>query len=161
MPDEKDKSAYLLPVDGNSEITATAVKVDELYTNLSGIPSAGVLVFLDACFSGAAREGTLAQGRGVRIQPKESILKENIIVFSATSGEETALPLKEKGHGLFTYYLLKKLQESKGDVSLLELTDYVSNEVKQQSIVVNNKSQNPKVNMSEDMEGKWQSLKIK
>jgi hypothetical protein len=57
--------------------------------------------------------------------------------------------------------LLKKLQESKGDVSLLELTEYVSNEVKQQSIVVNNKSQNPKVNMSEDMEGKWQSLKIK
>lgn len=44
---------------------------------------------------------------------------------------------------LFTYYLLKKLQETKGDVTLGELGDYIKTKVEQQSIVVNGKLQSP------------------
>lgn len=161
MPDENDKSAYILPTDGNSTMPQTALKVDDIYKKLNANPSQGVFVFLDACFSGAAREGSLAQGRGVKVRPKTNMLTGNCVVFSATSNEETAHPLKEKNHGLFTYYLLKKLNESKGDITLSELSNYIVDVVKKQSLIVNGKAQNPVVNTSPDISNSWQSLKLK
>ncbi len=160
MPDEKDKTAYMLPADGNSTISQTALKLDDLYADLALNPSKSVTVFLDACFSGAAREGSLSKGRGVRIAPNENTLTGNIIVFTATSADETALPYTDKGHGLFTYFILKKLQETRGDVSMSDLSLYVIDNVTKQSVVVNNKIQNPKINVSPSIQDKWQNLKL-
>lgn len=56
----------------------------------------------------------------------------------------------DKGHGTFTYYLLKKLQLTKGDVSLGELTDYVTQQV-ERAVVTNRKSQTPMVSPSAAM----------
>ena len=49
---------------------------------------------------------------------KQSIPTGNLVVLSAAKGVETAYSYKEKGHGLFTYFLLKKLQETQGDLTL-------------------------------------------
>jgi len=160
VPDETTKDAYLLPVDGSSEITQTAVKLDWLFAELIKYPTRQVTVLMDACFSGAARDGMLAKGRGVEIKPKENILKGNIVVLSAASGEQTAYPYIIKGHGLFTYYLLKNLQETRGNVDLGSLSDYIIKNVTQKSVVKNNKSQTPIINVSNDVQNKWRSLKL-
>ena len=98
---------------------------------LSAVPSESVAVFLDACFSGTKREsGMLASARGVAIKVRDEAPQGNLVVFTAAQGDETAYQYAEKGHGMFTYFLLKKLQESKGDVTLGELGDYITNEVK-------------------------------
>ena len=152
MPNEADKSAYMLPTDGFSSDFETAIKLDDLYAHLNTNPSLNVTVFLDACFSGSVRDnGMLANARGVKIKPKSEQIKGNMIVFSAATGEESAYPYKEKQHGLFTYFLLKKLQETKGNVSYANLSNYIIENVKQQSIVVNQKSQTPQVNASLDI----------
>ena len=162
MPNESDKSAYLLPVDGFSSDYETAIKLDDLYNRLNANSSKSITVFLDACFSGSIRDnGMLANVRGVRIRPKNNIIKGNIIVFSATTGDETAYPYKENQHGLFTYFLLKKLQETKGDVNYESLSNYIIENVKQQSIVVNQKSQTPQVNTSIEVQNTWQTMKLK
>ena len=164
MPDEKTKSAFLLPVDGNSQNFGTAVMLSDVYSKLAEFPSASVTVFLDACFSGSTREtdGTmLADGRGVKIQPRNDILPGDLIVFSATTGDETALPYREKQHGMFTYFLLKKIQDTKGKVTLNELTNYVINHVTQQSLVVNKKSQTPQLNTSSQVQNIWQTIKLR
>ena len=71
-----------------------------------------VFVLLDACFSGTNRDGRmLASARGVAIKAKQNTPKGKMIVLSAAQGDETAHSYNEKGHGLFTYYLLKKLME--------------------------------------------------
>lgn len=160
MPDEASKSSYLLPVDGRSSQMRTAVKVDELYASLTQHPVKQATVFLDACFSGAAREGMLTSGRGVVIKPKENILSGNLVVFSAVSGEQTAHPYAEKYHGLFTYFLVKKLQETKGNVSFQELSNYIATNVNQVS-VVKGKEQTPKVNLSNDVLSNWMNFKLK
>ena len=54
----------------------------------------------------------LASARGVAIKVKQTIPVGNMVVFTAAQGDETAYPYKEEEHGLFTYYLLKKLQEN-------------------------------------------------
>lgn len=145
MPDDATRQAYLLPVDGNSTMPGSGLSTAWLYKELGEMPSASTLVLLDACFSGARRDGQMlaAQSKGVAIKPKDDVVGGNMVVFSAAQAGETAYPYMGKQHGLFTYYILEQLQQKGGYVSLGELSDYVSREVGKTSIVENDKSQTP------------------
>ena len=161
IPDEASGESYLLPVDGRGSILATGYSLKKLYDFLGGLAAKNVIVLMDACFSGAVRSGgMLASARGVAIKAKQAAPKGNMIVLSAAQGDETAYPYKEKGHGLFTYFLLKKLQETKGDVAIGVLADYVTSEVKKRSIVVNGKLQTPIVTHSNGAVD-WRNWKLK
>ena len=161
IPNESNGAAYLLPVDGYGTDITTGYSLDKLYSELSSKPAKSVMIFLDACFSGTNRDGSmLASARGVAIKVKKNTPKGNIVVLSAAQGDETAYPYQEEGHGLFTYYLLKKLQETKGDITLGELAEYVTTEVRKQSIVVNGKIQTPMATPSYSATN-WKSWKLK
>lgn len=154
VPDDSTKDAYLLPVDGYAESpSASGLSLSALTATLADLPTKSTSLFLDACFSGGVRSGDasdmLVGARGVRIKPKRNAVSGNLVLFSASQGEETAQPYDEKQHGLFTYYLLKKLQDSKGSVTLGDLTDYVTDSVERTS-VVNGKKQTPTVTASPD-----------
>lgn len=161
IPDASDKSAYLLPVDGDGRYVATGYKLDELYDKLGAMPTKSVTVLLDACFSGANRDGKmLASERGVALKSRPGAPKGNMVVFSAAQGDETALPNEDEGHGMFTYYLLKKLQETQGNITLKDLSSYVIREVGKKS-AVSNKPQTPTVTPSASVADTWQSWKLK
>ena len=160
FPDEKTKEAYLIPVNVSGSDLEYAIKLKDIYERLTEHPSKRITVFLDACFSGGARNQGLIAARGVKIKPKNNILNGNIIVFSASSGEQSALPYKEKYHGLFTYYLLKKIKETKGEINYYELYQYINEKVSLNSILKNNKEQNPTVNVSSDAQNNWKEWKI-
>ena len=161
MPDESNGTSYLLPVDGKSNILATGYSMSRLYAELNGLNAACVTVLMDACFSGSKRgEGMLASARGVALKAKAEAPKGNMLVMTAAQGSETAYPYKEKKHGLFTYFLLKKLQESKGKVTYGDLFDYVKTNVAQKSVVVNEKSQTPTIAVSGDLVSTWQGIRL-
>jgi len=84
-----------------------------------------------------------------------------LVIFSASSAEQTSLPYSEKTHGLFTYFLLKKLQETKGNISYQELGAYIRQEVPLKSVLVNGKDQNPEVLYSPSIENLWGSWMVK
>ena len=162
IPNEATGAAYLLPVDGVGTDVQSGYSLKSLYAELGKMPSQSVTVFMDACFSGSQRgEGMLASSRGVAIKAKEETPTGNLVVFSATQKDETAFPYEEKGHGLFTYFLLKKLQETKGDVTYEELGTYLKKQVSRHAIVVNNKPQTPSMSSSGSMSGKLKSMKLK
>ena len=162
IPDESTRNAYLLPVDGFGTDITTGYSLQSLYATLGALQAKSITVFLDACFSGSMRDGgMMASARGVAIKAKNNVPTGNMVVFSAASGEETAYPYKEKRHGLFTYYLLKKLQMSKGNMSLGDLQNYVADEVAKKSIVVNGKSQTPTVSASTNIGEGWKSWTLK
>ena len=161
FPDESTKDAYLMPVDGDSKLVETCYSLKRLYKSLGECGAKSVICFLDACFSGATREDDmLIEGRGVAIKPKEETPQGNLVVFTSASGAETAHQYEEKGHGLFTYFLLKKLQQSKGTTTLGDLYDYLSANVKRTSYDVNGKIQTPSVISSDSMEQNWRNLKL-
>ncbi len=163
FPDEKQSTAYLLPIDGDaSDITNTGYSLAKLYKDFEALKLKSSVIFLDACFSGARREDNmLTSSRGVAIKVKEEAPIGNMVVFSAAQGDETAHQLEEKGHGLFTYYLLKELQQTNGDVTLGELSEFVTKQVKRQSVVINNKKQTPTVIPSQTIVNSWQSMTLK
>ena len=158
IPDEKSKNAYLLPTDGYGSDVATGYSLENLYKTFGSLPSKSITVFLDACFSGAKRDGNmLASARGVAIKVKQTIPIGNMVVFTAAQGDETAYPYKEEEHGLFTYYLLKKLQETKGNATLGELSDYIKEQVERQSIVTNGKLQSPSIMATSSIGNEWKN----
>lgn len=162
IPDEASKNAYLLPVDGYGSDVNTGYPLEQLYKELGSVESQSVTVFLDACFSGAKREGDmLASARGIALKANRGEPVGNMIVFSAAQGDETAYPYKKEGHGLFTYYLLKQLKDTKGNVTLKQLGDYVTEKVSQQSVVINSKAQTPTLILSKNIANGWQNWKLK
>lgn len=160
-PEEGSKESYLIPVDAYGVNTQGCYSLKKLYADISGMRLHSAVVFMDACFSGESRDGNmLASARGVRITPKSSAPVGNMIVFSAAGGDQTAMPFAEKKHGLFTYFLLKKLKESRGEVTLGELAEYLVENVSRQSAVVNRKPQTPTVVPSVSLQEKWKTMKL-
>lgn len=162
VPDEATRNAYLLPVDARSQQLKTCYPIEKLYAELGSLKAHSVTLLLDACFSGSQRgEGMLMSARGVALKPRTDEPKGNMVAISAATGEETAYPYAEKRHGMFTYYLLSKLQESGGDVTLGELCDYITTKVSQQSVKVNRKQQTPTVVPSPEIETSWRTLPLR
>ena len=162
IPNEKDGAGYLLPVDVAGNDVSSAYSLNSLYNTLGKLNVKDITLFMDACFSGSKRgDGMLFAARGVVIKVKEEVPVGRMVVFSAAQGDETAYPFAEKGHGLFTYYLLKKLQETKGDVDYGTLGEYIRKEVMRKSAVVNNKSQTPSISASPSLSEEWKKLKLK
>lgn len=162
IPDEKTGDAYIVPVDGKGTNTATCYSLNKLYTTLASTQATNVTYFMDACFTGANKEGSmLVAARGVAREAKKEKLDGNAVVFSASSADETAMTYPEKGHGLFTYFLLKKLQETSGDVSYEELAGYINRNVKKEAFLINEKPQTPVVATSPEASSTWKSMKLK
>lgn len=144
IPDVSSHEGYILPVDGYATDPTTALKLTDLYSQLGKMKAKSLILFIDACFSGTQRTGDmLASARGVAIKVKDESPVGNLVVLSAAQGDQTAYPYTSKEHGLMTYYLLKKIKETNGDVKLGELFDYITTNVKRTSLVENGKSQIP------------------
>ena len=163
VPDHtKGNEAYLVPIDGDGKDLRSLYKLRDFYDDLGKVNANSIIVFLDACFSGSLHgSGMLAEARSIALTPREEDPAKNMIVFSAAQGDETAWPYEEQSHGMFTYFLLKKLQETKGNVSLGTLTDYVKKEVGKQSVLnKNTRKQTPTVLVSNEMMERWKDVKL-
>ena len=159
-PDEITKEPHIMPVDVSAKDLQFALKLKDVYLKLTEFPSKRITVFLDACFSGGARNQGLLSARAVKVKPKEEELQGKLIVFAASSDEQSSLPYKEKGHGMFTYFLLKKFQDSKGKLTYGELSDYIKEQVSLKSVMVNDKEQNPQTNVSPAVGVEWRDWRF-
>jgi hypothetical protein len=160
LPDEKNKDAYLIPVDVSGNDLQAAVPLASLYASLSEFPAARITVFLDACFSGGGRNKDLIASRSVKVKPRAELPKGRMVVFAASSGDQVSLPYNEKQHGMFTYFLLKALQESKGAMSYNDLAIYLAGHVGLESVKINSKEQNPQISFSEEIRNEFEKWKM-
>jgi hypothetical protein len=161
LPDEITKEGYVIPVDVTGSNVKDGIMLTKLYQQLTESPVKKVTIFLDACFSGGGRNAGLFAARGVKVKPKEELIKGNLVVFSASSGDQTSLPYKEKAHGMFTYFLLKKIQETKGNINYKDLAEYIKSEVQLNSVKINSKDQNPEILFNPQIEGEWENWNLK
>lgn len=162
IPDEASHEAFMLPIDADGRNMGICYSLDKLYKELKDTHAQKVLVLLDACFSGAVRgNGMIVEAKGVAIKPKKNVVDGNIVVLSAATDKQTAYPFEQEGHGLFTYYLLKKLHDTCGNVTLGELQSYIKSEVEKKAIVIKGKEQTPTVVTSGTMLNTWKSLPLR
>lgn len=147
--DEKTTEGYILPVDGYPTDPSTALKLSDIYSSLGKLQAKSLVIFIDACFSGSQKNGEmLVAARGAKRNIKVEKPIGNLVVFAAAQGDQTAYTYDTKEHGMMTYFLLKKLQESNGNVTLKELSEYITENVKRTSVIEKDKSQIPSIHVS-------------
>ncbi|MCU0455226.1 MAG: caspase family protein [Bacteroidales bacterium] len=163
FPDQTTKIPYLIPVDVSASNITSAIKLADIYAQLSNSGANRVTVFLDACFSGGGRDMGPVNARSVRMAPntEEEMVTGNMVVFTASTGEQTAQALNREKHGLFTYYLLKKLKETSGNVTYGELFDYILKNVQLDALTENNKPQVPVIIAGGQTGDKWRTWKLR
>ena len=162
VPDEKG-NCKLIPADVSINDINNGFSLKDLYDSLGKITTSSVLVLIDACFSGNDRGDVAAisdQHRGIVREVKTENVTGDVVVLTAASGTETALSYDDQAHGLFSYYLMKKLQDTKGEVTYGELYEYVKREVMRKSIVVNGKKQTPSATCSGKILKSWKNMKF-
>jgi hypothetical protein len=158
LPDEQTREPYIIPVDVNASDLNYAISLEDIYNKYTAFETKRVSIFLDACFSGGARNESLLASRGIRIRPKSPFVMGNLIVFSATRGDQTAFAYNEQKHGMFTYHMLKKIQETNGMISYGELAKYLEFEVNKRSLLINNREQEPTIKVSPILEYTWRDF---
>lgn len=164
VPAEGTSDAFLLPVDVSPKnLKRYGFSLDELYRRLGALEAQCVTVLLDACFSGAGRTGAmLADVKGVALEPKKAAPTGNMVVLSACSGSQTAHIFKEGKHGLFTYWLLRKLKETKGEVTLGELQEHLAQYVDYTTTNrLNLSGQQPTLQVSPTLSRNWRAIPLR
>lgn len=160
LPDEISQNAFLIPVDVSGSNLSSAIKMNDLYKRFAETGAGRITIFLDACFSGGGRNSGLLAARSVKIKPKPDAVTGNVVVFTASKGEQSALSLNREKHGLFTYFLIKKLQETNGNLTYNEMWEYLKSEVSIESLRTNSKEQDPDVLISPDIQDVWKNWMI-
>lgn len=161
LPDVVRGVSYLVPSDADGSDFQYCYSLNRLYDQLDKVDSKGVTVFLDACFSGGARNGgSVLSERYVFHGEQNAEVEGKTISFSAASNQQTALPYDEEHHGIFTYVLLKALKDSKGKVTYGQLAEILKEEVDQIAIDTKNKRQSPKVSTSDALENTWEEMTL-
>jgi TPR repeat protein len=166
LPNRETGLPYILPVEVDGSNLKLAVSLQELYDEFGKLPARSVTVFLDACFTGVDRDNNVVASRegerlAFKMSPKIPTPTGKTVIFSATENNQTAHPFKDRNHGFFTYFLLKKLQESKGDATLGEIADYVTKNVKRAVFDKIQTSQTPSVKPSGNFANDWRQMKLK
>ncbi|MBU4320334.1 MAG: ankyrin repeat domain-containing protein [Nitrospinae bacterium] len=145
-PNTKTGDAYLVPYDGDpSFIEQTGYPLKKLYESLNKLQAKEIIVALDSCFSGAGGKSVIAKGARPLVMNLEQDIKlsKNMIVLSASSGDQISSTYEEKGHGLFTYFMLKGIKD--GIIELGELFNYMKPQVEKIARKVYNNEQSPQL----------------
>lgn len=143
MPGTRKGEPYLVPFDADTRfIEQTGYKLVSFYQDLNKLDLKRVYVFLDSCFSGMASRAAEMLVKGARpalmhvkrVRPPSN----SVISLNATSSGQISNAYPEKGHGLFTYYLLRGLKgaadaDHDGWTSMKEMYGYVRNHVTRES----------------------------
>jgi hypothetical protein len=159
---------YLVPNDADpNDLYSTALPMDEFQTIFDRIEADRVVVFLDACYSGAAGGRTFASQR-TRAGRVDDVFLDRLTrskgraIVTASRSSEVSLEVPELGHGLFTHFLVQGLRgaadlDRDGIVSLQEVYQYLEQQVTQKSRSIGG-NQHPV--MKGELEGQLPLIKV-
>jgi len=152
-PNPKTGEAYLVPYDGDpSFIAQTGYPLKRMYEALGKLPAKEIIVALDSCFSGAGGRSVIAKGARPLLMNLQGdmALSKNMTVLSASSGDQISSTYDEKGHGLFTYFMLKGIKNEDvvkpdGSIKMNDLFDYLKPQVERIARKQFNNEQTPQL----------------
>ena len=152
-PNTKTGDAYLVPYDGDPTfIDQTGYSLKRMYDALGKLPAKEIVVALDSCFSGAGGRSVIAKGARPLVMNLQNnmILSKNMTVLSASSGDQISSTYDEKGHGLFTYFMLKGIKNENvlnpdGSIKMDDLFGYLKPQVERIARKQYNNEQTPQL----------------
>jgi hypothetical protein len=152
-PNTRSGDAYLVPYDGDPAfIDETGFSLKRMYSALGKLSAKEVIVALDSCFSGAGGRSVIAKGSRPLVMnlQQDILLSKNMTVLSASSGDQTSTTYDQKGHGLFTYFMLKGMKDEDivrqdGSLNVDDLYSYIKPQVESIARKKYNNEQTPQL----------------
>lgn len=166
-PSPNAEDAFFLPIDGSSiTIKTNGLSRNEMVATFRKENPKQLVIYLESCFSGATNTDEMLayadKTSGIRISEKTSEFDGNIVIFSASSGAETANAFPSQGHNVFTYEFLKELKKTKGDCTWGELFRNVQwNTARTADRELNGKRQQPTYKSSYTLKDEWMEWSVK
>ncbi|MEA2098828.1 MAG: DUF1566 domain-containing protein [Campylobacterota bacterium] len=123
IPDPaKGGEPYMLPSDGIPDfiVGEKSFSLKNIYKQLSDSKASKVVAFVDSCFSGATDGVSIIKGvAGSRLAPKKVVFdKSKMVVLSAGQKKQYSNMYQEKGHRMFSYFVMKSLLDGKKDINI-------------------------------------------
>jgi hypothetical protein len=152
-PNPKTGDAYLVPYDGDPGfIDETGYSLKRLYAALGKLPAKEIIVAVDSCFSGAGGRSVLAEGTRPLVMNLQTsaVPSKNMTILAAASGEQVSSTYKDKGHGLFTYFMLKAIKDADvvrpdGSLKVADIYSYMKPQVESIARKKYNSEQTPQL----------------
>jgi len=129
---------YILPHDMSPGFASEDedMMLSNIFASLTSSGEGSVIAFIDSCFSGNSDNRLIFEGVAPGVIRRKNIRTseiKNLLVFSAGNEKQFANYYPEKGHRLFSYYLLHGLIN--GVRSPEKLHKYIQNSVKGASLL--------------------------
>jgi hypothetical protein len=148
-PVEDGTGLYLLPLRADREFIArTSIQLNEINTDLQAAKPKSVTIFMDACYSGQARNGETLVASARPIVPKvdKKLFPDNFTVITASQADQWSSSSPELKHGIFSYYLMKGMEgeadaNRDGRITLGEMQAYLVENVGRQAGMLSRKQE--------------------
>ena len=147
--DDVLREVFVLPVDYVAGGVQGGLSLNAMYSRLLNTPVDNALFIVDASYGKIGRDGMRSDVfYTTEVDMRTLRPAERMVTFYAAGAEEGAYPYPQKKHGLFTYFLLKALQNNP-EITYGALFDYVSANVEHVSEELYGREQKPEVYSSE------------
>jgi uncharacterized caspase-like protein len=125
-------------------IEDTAVAQSRINAAIQAAKPKSVTIFLDSCYSGAARTGQslIASARPISLKANSQTFPAEFTVFTASTAEQISSSSNELKHGIFSYYLMRGMEgdadtNKDGKITAGEMHTYLSENVAKQASLAN------------------------
>jgi len=148
-PVEDGNGFYLLPSRADREfISRTSIQLQEINADLQAAKPKSVTIFMDACYSGQARNGEnlVASARPIVPKVDKKLFPDNFTVITASQADQWSSSSPELKHGIFSYYLMKGMEgdadtNKDGRITLGEMRAYLVENVGRQAGAMSRKQE--------------------
>ncbi len=145
LPSADGQNLYFLPQLADRDlIEDTAVAQSRINAAIQAAKPKSVTIFLDSCYSGAARTGQtlLASARPISLKANTQTFPSDFTVFTASTAEQISSSSNELKHGIFSYYLMRGMEgdadtNKDGKITTGEMHSYLLDNVTRQASLAN------------------------
>jgi hypothetical protein len=147
LPTPDGKGLYILPPRADRDfISRTSIQFQEINTDIQAVKPKSVTIFMDACYSGQARNGEtlVASARPIALKAEKKLFPDNFTVITASQADQISLSSPDLKHGIFSYYLMKGMEgdadaNKDGKITLNEMQAYLVDNVSRHAGTVGQK----------------------
>jgi hypothetical protein len=149
LPTQDGQGLYLLPPRADRDfISRTSIQFQEINADILATKPKSVTVFMDACYSGQARNGEtlVASARPVVLKSDKKLFPDNFTVIAASQSDQISSSSPDLKHGIFSYYLMKGMEgeadsNKDGRITFGEMQTYLVENVGRQAGMMSRKQE--------------------
>lgn len=141
-------------------LLAESISLDSLCYYFNRVSYNSMTFIFDASFNGVQRSGEpLFNIKMDNVKMRGLRIRGNIVVFNAADFNKTAYAYNDQHHGFLTYFILKELKRTKGDITFKDLYTNVEKMLSYESSL-QNKLQEPTMIIGGKRKDTWDDLKF-